>query len=59
MKANGLFSGIPPWWKTAPLKRPMKRSMNLVFFLIESALASQLRLAEFCEFGLELLGGRC
>ena len=29
MKANGLFSGTLPWWKTAPLKRPMKRAMNL------------------------------
>ena len=27
MKANGLFSGTLPWWKTAPLKRPIKRSM--------------------------------
>ena len=29
---NGLFSqflGTPPWWKTAPLKRPIKRSMNI------------------------------
>ena len=24
--ANGLFLGIPPWWKAAPLKRPIKRS---------------------------------
>ena len=27
MKANGLLSGTPPWWNTAPLKRPIKRSM--------------------------------
>ena len=27
MNANGLFSGTPPWSKTAPLKGPMKRSM--------------------------------
>ena len=29
INANGLFSGTPPWWKTAPLKRPIKRSMIL------------------------------
>ena len=28
IKANGLFSGTPPWWKTAPLKGPFKRSMR-------------------------------
>ena len=22
-KANGLFSGTPPWWKTVPLKGPL------------------------------------
>ena len=27
INTNGLFSGTPPWWKTAPLKRPIKRSM--------------------------------
>ena len=27
-KAHGLFSGTPPWWKTATLKRPIKRSMQ-------------------------------
>ena len=27
ISANGLFSGTPPWWKTAPLKRPIERSM--------------------------------
>ena len=30
IKLNGLFSGTPPWRKTAPLKRPIKRSMILV-----------------------------
>ena len=30
IKLNGLFSGPPPCWKTAPLKRPMKRSMAVV-----------------------------
>ena len=29
IKANGLFSGTPPWWKTVPLKRPMKRSVSM------------------------------
>ena len=29
IKVNGLFSGTPRWWKTAPLKRPIKRSMNI------------------------------
>ena len=29
IKANGLFSGALPWWKTAPLRRPIKRSMSL------------------------------
>ena len=24
IKVNGLFSGTPPWWKMAPLKRPLK-----------------------------------
>ena len=29
----GLFSGTPwPWWKTAPQKRPIKRSMNPYLF---------------------------
>ena len=28
IKAHALFSGTPPWWKTAPLKRPMKGSMT-------------------------------
>ena len=29
INANGQFSGTPPkWWKTAPLKRPIKRSMR-------------------------------
>ena len=29
---NGLFAGgFPPWWKTAPLKRPLKRSMTFKF----------------------------
>ena len=27
IKANGLFSGTPPWCKMAPLKRPSKRSV--------------------------------
>ena len=27
ISANGQFSGAPPWWKTAPLKRPILRSM--------------------------------
>ena len=27
INANGQFSGTPPWRKTAPLKRPIKRSM--------------------------------
>ena len=27
INANGQFSGAPTWWKTAPLKRPIKRSM--------------------------------
>ena len=25
--AHGQFSGTPPWWKAAPLKRPIKGSM--------------------------------
>ena len=28
INTNGLFSGAPPWLKTAPLKRPIKRSTN-------------------------------
>ena len=32
IKVNGLFSGTPPWWKTAPLKRPINRSMRLGAF---------------------------
>ena len=28
IKVNGLFSDTPPYWKTAPLERPIKRSMN-------------------------------
>ena len=27
MNADGKFSGALPWWKTAPLRRPIKRSM--------------------------------
>ena len=27
INANAQFSGTPPWWKTAPLKRPIKRSL--------------------------------
>ena len=27
IEVNGLFWGTPPEWKTAPLKRPIKRSM--------------------------------
>ena len=29
IKVNGLFSGTPPRWKTAPLERPITRSMKL------------------------------
>ena len=28
INANGQFAGTPPWWKTAPLKRPIKWSMS-------------------------------
>ena len=28
ISANGPFSGTPPWWKTALLKRPIKRSIS-------------------------------
>ena len=28
ISASGQFSGTPPRWKTAPLKRPIKRSMR-------------------------------
>ena len=28
ISANGQHSGTLPWWKTAPLKRPNKRSMK-------------------------------
>ena len=27
INAHGQFSGTPAWWKTGPLKRPIKRSM--------------------------------
>ena len=27
IKANGLFSGTSPWWKTAPPKGPIKKTM--------------------------------
>ena len=38
INANGLFSGTPPWSKTAPLKRPIKRSMiNSEGALLEGA----------------------
>ena len=30
INANGQFSGTLPWCKTAPLKRPIKRSMSIV-----------------------------
>ena len=33
IKVNGLLSGTPPCRKTAPLKRPIKRSMILEPFL--------------------------
>ena len=29
INANGQFSGTPTWSKTAPLKRPIKRSMSV------------------------------
>ena len=29
INANGQFLDTPPWWKTAPLKRPIKRSMTI------------------------------
>ena len=29
INANGQFSGARPWWKTAPLKRPIKRVYDL------------------------------
>ena len=29
VNANGQFLGTPPWWKTAPPKRPIKRSMKI------------------------------
>ena len=28
INADGLFSGTPPWCETAPIKRPIQRSMN-------------------------------
>ena len=28
INANGQFSGTLPWWNTAPLKRPIERSMS-------------------------------
>ena len=27
-KPDGLFSGTPAWWETAPQQRPIKRSMK-------------------------------
>ena len=30
INTNGQFLGTPPWWKPAPLKRPIKRSMKQV-----------------------------
>ena len=29
MNANGQFSSTPLWWKTAPLKRPIERTMTI------------------------------
>ena len=41
INANGQFSGTPPLWKTAPLKRPIKRSMIV-------AIVSQNSFVFFC-----------
>ena len=32
INANGQFSATPPWWKTAPLKRHIERSMRILHF---------------------------
>ena len=35
INANGQFPDTPPWWKTAPLKRPIKRSMSNLVQLVK------------------------
>ena len=30
INANGQFWGTPSWWKTAPLRRPIKRSVSFL-----------------------------